>query len=460
MLSIKDLLEGYRTKKLSPVEVTKEYLKRAKQSKALNAFINITEGTALNQARVAEMRWSMGQAGKLEGIPLSYKDNIQVKGLPATSGSLIDQDFVPKDDAPVVQVLQNEGAVMIGKTNMHEFAFGITNNNPFYGPARNPWNTELISGGSSGGSAVSVAVNTSAASIGTDTGGSVRIPASCCGLIGLKPTHGLLNNANVTPISWTLDHNGPLTKNTDDLALMMEALTNSKYSNGNSSLKGWRIGVPVNFFTEQIEDEVLDVYKQTLDRLEEMGALLFDIEVPHTEETGSLTFTMAFAEAGYVHRDRVTRGLDKYGDDVRQVMEAAPSVTAIDYIHALQRKEQISEACNRLFDKVDLIVTPTLPALPKPIGEEIVSFNGQTEPIFNCLIRYTSYFNLTGHPALSIPAGLSKENIPVGVQLIGAKFNEQRIISASAAFEKHYLEEFYKTREKICGKQALSLHHS
>ncbi len=448
MLSIKDLLEGYRTKKFSPLEVTKEYLQRAEQAESLNAFIEITGQTAMHQAEIAETRWSIGQAGKLEGIPLSYKDNIYVKGIPATSGSIIDRQFVPTENAPVIQGLQNEGAVMIGKTNMHEFAFGITNNNPFYGPARNPWNPDYISGGSSGGSAVSVAANLSAASIGTDTGGSIRIPASCCGLIGLKPTHGLINNVGTTLISWSLDHIGPIAKNTADLALVMKAMTDISYSYDNASLKGWKIGVPVNYFTERMEPKISEVYKDTLNKLEKLGASLIEVEIPHVEEASSITFTLAVAEAGYVHKEKIARELEKYGDDVKAVMESSSSIRAIDYISALRRKEQITADFNRLFNEIDLIVTPTLPALPKPIGEEVVQINGEPEQLFNCLIRYTSYFNLTGHPAISIPAGLTDEKLPVGVQFVGEKLNEQRLISAAAAFEKHYLEDFFDMREE------------
>lgn len=456
MMSIKEMLEGYKAKKFSPVEVTREYINRTKRAKALNAFIELTEETALNQAKIAESRWSIGQAGKLEGIPLSYKDNIYVKGIPATSGSIIDRDFVPTENAPVIQKLQNEGAVMIGKTNMHEFAFGITNNNPFYGPARNPWNPDYISGGSSGGSAVSVAANLSAASIGTDTGGSIRIPASCCGLIGLKPTHGLINNSGTTLISWSMDHTGPIAKNTADMALVMEAMTNTSYTYENTTLKGWRIGIPSTYFTDRMEPEILEVYKDTLKKLEKLGALLFEVELPHAEEAGSLTFTVAMAEAGYVHRERIAENIDKYGNDVKAVMESSSAISAIEYINALTRKEQITAEFNRLFNEVDLIVTPTLPALPKPVGEEIIQLTDEPEPIFNCFIRYTSYFNLTGHPAISIPAGLSDDKLPVGVQFVGAKLNEQRLISAAAAFEKHFLGDFYKTREEVLKEQTFS----
>ncbi|MCM3569936.1 amidase [Neobacillus mesonae] len=451
MFLIKELLEGYAGKKFSPVEITRQYLDRANEYSHLNAFITITEEIALQQAKIAEKRWMLGEAGRLEGIPVSYKDNIHTKGVPTTSGSIIDREFVPNKNAKLVENLNREGAVMIGKANMHEFAFGITNNNPFYGPSRNPWNLELISGGSSGGGAVSVAADLVSASIGTDTGGSVRIPASCCGLFGLKPTHGLLDSNGVTLISWNLDHLGPITRNVSDLAIMVEALTGKNVTTNllNSqitNLRGLKVGVPINYFTDHIEDEVLHLFKRTLQQFEELGAVLIDVEVPYAEEALPLTFTLAAAEAGFVHKERMALHIDRYGQDVRHVLESSSSISAVDYIEALQRKQEITKACDELLEKIDVLITPALPALPKPIGQEEVIINGQSEPIFNCMIRYTSYFNLTGHPALSLPAGLTNSKLPVGVQIVAGKRKEKQLIEAAKVYEEHYLDEFYQQR--------------
>lgn len=409
MYSVTALLEGYRTKQFSPVEIAKGYIEKAKQHSDLNAFISITEDFALQQAKISELKWQLGETGPLEGVPLSYKDNLHTKGVASTSGSKIDQNFVPEKNAGVIEAMHGAGAVMIGKNNMHEFAFGITNNNPFYGPAKNPWNTELTPGGSSGGSAVAVLAGLSAASLGTDTGGSVRIPAASCGLVGLKPTHGLISGQGVTPISWSLDHPGPITKDVSDLIYMMEGLTGDEYSVIDpeaEDLRGVKIGVPVNFFTEKIEDDVLAGYKKALRQLEQLGAHLVDVKVPYADEAMRLTFTLAIAEGGYTHKDRMVH-MEDYGPDVAHVMEASKSILASDYIHALNRKAETQAACDSLLEQVDAIVTPTIPAQPKPIGKEFVSFAGEEEPIFDCMIRYASYFNLTGHPAISLPVGLA-----------------------------------------------------
>lgn len=454
MFTIQELLDGYRKKKFSPVEITKSYIEKAKVTEEMNAFITITEERALHQAHIAEERWTCGEAGKLEGIPVSYKDNIFVKGFPATSGSQIDREFIPEQDAKSVKVLRQEGAVMIGKTNMHEFAFGITNDNPFYGPSRNPWNLKLISGGSSGGSAVSVALDSSMISIGTDTGGSIRIPASCCGLVGLKPTYQLIDHSGVSLISWNLDHSGPIARTVEDVSIVLEALTGDHYSfnEHEANIRGLKIGIPLHVFNDRMETEILQCYKDVLKKLEAIGAILVDVEIPHTEEMEDLAFTIATAEAGHVHKERAKKHLDKYGDDVRLVMEAAKNITALEYISALKRKEEIASALNNVFTEVDLIVTPTLPVLPKEIGKEMVNIQGDIEPLFNCMIRYTSYFNVTGHPALSIPAGLSKEKLPIGIQLIGRHFREKQLLKAAKAFEQQYLSAFYKERNQKMAK--------
>lgn len=458
MFTINELLEGYASKKFSPVEITHQYLERAKQNAHLNTFITMTDETAIQQAEIAEKRWQLGEAGRLEGVPLSYKDNYFTKNILTTSGSKVDQEFIPNEHAKLVKTLNGEGSIMIGKTNMHEFAFGITNNNPFYGPAKNPWDTNLISGGSSGGSAVSVAANLSVASMGTDTGGSIRIPASACGLFGLKPTHSSLDSTGITQLSWSLDHPGPITRNVSDLIVMMEALTDKNLSVSDKEsmdLKGLKVGVPSNFFTEQIEEEVLDVYKQTLKQFEALGALLIEVEVPAAEEALALTFTLAVAEAGFVHKERIATHIDAYGSDVRQILESSSSISAIAYMSALQQKQKITMAYDQLMEEIDILITPTLPALPKPIGQEEVTINGQTEPIFNCMIRYTSYFNLTGHPALSLPVGLTQGKVPVGVQIAGGKRKEAKLLQIAKVYEANYLDQFYAERSKICGKSTV-----
>lgn len=448
MYSIKQLLEGYENKTFSPVEITKDYIERAKRNEDLNAYISLTEDVALQQAKIAEMKWQLGDAGTLEGIPLSYKDNYHSKGIRSTSGSKIDQDFIPDKDADIIHKMNQEGAVMIGKNNLHEFAFGITNNNPFYGPAKNPWNKELTPGGSSGGSAVAVATDLSVASLGTDTGGSIRIPAASCGLVGLKPTEGLLSRGGITPISDSLDHVGPITRDINDLTTMMEALTGNDYTmQERQDLRGVKIGVPKAFFNEKIEADVLASYEATIEQLEQLGAHLVEVDVPFAEESVPHIFTLAIAEGGFTHRYRLVDHLEDYGPDVKHVMEASQSILSADYLVALERKREIANACDALLEQVDFIITPTTPAQPKPIGQESVNWDGEEEPIFDCMIRYASYFNLTGHPAISLPVGL-QNGVPVGVQLVAAKGEERDLLAVSKVYEDHYLREFYADRNK------------
>jgi len=449
MFTIKELLNGYKKKEFSPVEITKQYVERANKHKDLNAFVTITEDVALEQAKIAEQKWQMNDAGRLEGIPLSYKDNIYTKNVRTTSASKVDENFVPNEHADIIKRLNNDGAVMVGKNNMHEFAFGITSNNPFYGAVKNPWNTELIPGGSSGGSAVSVATYSSVGSIGTDTGGSIRIPAAMCGLVGLKPTQDLLPKKGFTNISWSLDHSGPISRNIDDLSILMNVLTDGNvqlYDNIADDLRGVKIGVPNNFFTEQIEEPLRKSFNETLEQLEKLGAHLIEVEVPNASDAIPLTFTLAISEGGYTHRDRKQTSLDHYGEDVHHVMTSSDGIPALDYIHALQQQIVIGQKVDELFDHIDVLATPTLPALPKPIGQEEVHFGDITEPIFDCMIRYTSFFNLTGHPAISIPTEVVNE-LPVGIQLASAKWQDSKLMSISKTIENNLLTDFYKVRD-------------
>lgn len=448
MYTVKELLNGYKNKQFSPVEITKEYLERAKSEK-LNAYIAVTEDIALAQAEIAEDRWLNGSARILEGIPISYKDNIYTKDIPTTSGSKIDQDFIPNYNASVVDSLNQSGTIMTGKVNMHEFAFGITNNNPFYGAAKNPWNPEKIPGGSSGGSAVSVATDLCVASIGTDTGGSVRIPAASCGLVGLKPTRNLIKGSGITPLSWTLDHIGPITKNIDDLLLIMNGIVNNEvYAINHLDIKNLNIGIPTNFFNERIEEEVLQFYTNAIEQFERLGAKIIKIEVPGAEEAMDLTFTLAISEAGYTHKEQIQSNINVYGDDVKQILGLSTSISAPQYISALKRQNKLAKKLDDTFNQIDILLTPTLPALPKDIGQEEIVIENEAEPIFDCMNRYTNYFNITGNPAITIPTGISNCGLPVGIQLVGAKQNDSLIMQVAKVYEENYLEDFYQQRKK------------
>ncbi|MHA6259684.1 amidase [Sporosarcina sp. CAU 1771] len=448
-LSIKEIKSKFSNKELSPVELTKDHLQRIENAQELNAFISVTAELAIQQATIAEKKYlSNDITGILEGIPISYKDNLYTKGILTTSGSKIDEGFIPTVDAGIIRRLRKEGAVCLGKVNMHEYAFGITSNNPFHGDVKNPWNTMYTPGGSSGGSGVAVAASLGLASVGTDTAGSIRIPAASTGIVGLKPTHGLIDDSNVKHISWTLDHIGPLTKNMEDLGMMMDAMTGRNYSGVlREDIRGLRIGVPSNYFNELINNETTKLYEQALQNFEQMGAILVQVEVPFSSEDLALSFSIGIAEAGFVHEQSILSNLDSFGSDVKASLEVSHSITALDYIKALKRKNELFNQFETLFETIDVLATPTMPDTAQQIGKEQMTINGITDSTFNSMIRIPAVFNLTGQPALSIPCGIASNGLPVGLQLASAAMNEEVLLRAGFAYEQGFLGSFYKERE-------------
>ncbi|RXT06947.1 amidase [Ammoniphilus sp. CFH 90114] len=452
-LRIKEIHQGFKSRAFSPVELTKEYITQAKHlNKINNALLIILEERAIKEAEWLEMRLKSGEDLRLlDGIPITFKDLIDTKGIRTTYGAEIDRFHIPERDAVVVEKLKSVGAIHLGKTNLHEYAFGITSNNPHFGPVRNPWNPNYTPGGSSGGSGAAVAANMSVASIGTDTGGSIRIPSASCGLVGLKPTYGLVDSTGVLNISWTLDHVGPITANVEDCAVMMEAMTGLNYQNYlNKDCKGMRIGVPSTFFTEQIEPEVKQHYHKALKQLEDLGAILVEVDMSMASNALPHTFTIAGCEAVYIHKSRMEADIEKYGADVRAVLEGSRQIPSLDYISSLKTRSELSKQVDAIFENIDVLATPTLPAMTKQIGVEEVTFPDITEPIFHCMIRYTSLFNITGHPALNLPVGYSSERLPIGIQLVTGKNLEKNLFKLGSAYERDFLQTFYEERDEIC----------
>lgn len=450
-LTIQEMKDLYQKKELSPVDVTQSYLERIEKNSSLNAFITVTSEQAMRQAEIAEKKYMASeQTGVLEGIPLSYKDNLYTKGVRTTSGSKIDENFVPDVDAGIVTKLHREGAIGLGKVNMHEYAFGITSDNPFYGAVKNPWNPDYTPGGSSGGSGAAIAASLGIASVGTDTAGSIRIPAASTGIVGLKPTHGLVDATNVKHISWTLDHIGPLTKNMSDLGIMMDAMTGTNYSDAlTEDIRGLRIGVPKNYFNELIEGETANLYKKALQKLESLDAILIEIDIPFSPADLALSFSIGIAEAGLVHEQSIMEALHSFGPDVKASLEFSHSITALDYMKALKRKQELFHDFEKVFEKVDVIATPTMPDTTKKIGEEEVTIDGIKDSTFNTMIRIPAVFNLTGQPALSIPCGIASNGLPVGLQLAASAYDEKTLLRAGFAYEQAFLQSFYEQREKV-----------
>jgi aspartyl-tRNA(Asn)/glutamyl-tRNA(Gln) amidotransferase subunit A len=413
----------------------------------LNAFLTIVADDARRKARVAERAIRRGTAsGPLHGIPISLKDNFWTRGVHTTAGSKILANFVPDEDSDVASRLARSGAILLGKTNMHEFAYGITNENPHYGPVRNPWAQERISGGSSGGSAVAVATGMGFASMGTDTGGSIRIPASLCGIVGLKPTYGLVSVAGVVPLAETLDHAGPLARSVTDACIMLQAVAGKypktapapDYRKLRKSIpRRFRLGWPKQYFFDRVDAEVRQAIDAAAKTLESLGARIEEVSLPHLAELVEPSTNIAMAEATRYHESQgyFPGRAAEYGEDVRKRLEMGREVRAVDYLNALAVKREIEKEFRAAFTRVDAIVAPALPIAAPRLRENEVMIEGEKETVRSALVRLNRPANLAGDPAISIPCGFTRAGLPIGLQLIGPHWSEARLLAIALAYE-------------------------
>ena len=419
----------------------------------LNAYITVTAELALAHAKKAESelfaprgRKGNRDRGPLHGIPISLKDNIYTKGIRTTAGSKILKDFIPQRDAKVVIQLKEAGAVILGKTNMHEFAYGVTSNNPHYGPVRNPWDLERISGGSSGGSAAAVAAGLCYGSIGTDTGGSIRIPSALCGVVGLKPTFGRVSVRDVIPLSPHLDCVGPLARTMAGAAIMLDPIfvrgkgEPSLQSATKSSRKGrFRLGLPKTYFSDVISPEVEFMFERALRLLQKSGSNLKEVSIPLLSETEDAGNQIAWAEATHYHQQAgcfPARAAD-YGEDVRARLEIGAKVSATAYLRAMEVRNSFIEHFHAAMAgaNVDALAVPTTPIAAPMIGEETTLVSGDKHPTRALLLRLNRPANLAGLPAVSVPCGFTPEGLPVGFQLIGAVTDEHLLLQIAKLFE-------------------------
>jgi aspartyl-tRNA(Asn)/glutamyl-tRNA(Gln) amidotransferase subunit A len=438
--SISEIAKLFRKRKLSPVELTRFMLDRiAKLNTSLNAYLTVSGEIALQQAKRAETELcksntkSRHDRGPLHGIPISLKDNIYTKDIRTTGGSKILRDFVPLHDAPVVAALKKVGTVILGKTNMHEFAYGVTTDNPYFGPTHNPWDLQRIPGGSSGGSAAALAAGLCYGSIGTDTGGSIRIPASLCGVVGLKPGLGRVSAEDVIPLSPTLDFVGPMARTVQDASLLLDAvLMNRESSTGSPAnrkvaarARRTRLGIPKEFFLDVVEPEVQAAFQRALRLLEKHGARLDEISLPQLPETEKAGNIIAWAEATFYHQQAgwFPSHSGEYGEDILKRLEMGSQVSAVDYLRALEFREKFKETFEEglVANKVDALVVPTTPITAPLIGEDSTIVNSATYPTRALLLRLCRPANLIGVPAISVPCGLSPCGLPIGLQFIAWK---------------------------------------
>jgi aspartyl-tRNA(Asn)/glutamyl-tRNA(Gln) amidotransferase subunit A len=455
-LSIAKIAKLFRNRKLSPVELTRSLLARIeKHNPQLNAFLTVTPELALKQASTAETELAQGRGrsprrdrGPLHGIPISLKDNIYTAGVRTTAGSQILRNFVPDRDASVVTILKQAGAVFLGKTNMHEFAYGVTSNNPHFGPVHNPWDFARISGGSSGGSAAALAAGLCYGSIGTDTGGSVRVPSSLCGTVGLKLTLGRISTENVVPLSPTLDVLGPMARNVADVSLLFHAILSPSSSNSafhspkfsSARARKPRLGIPKEFFLDLVSPEVTSGFNSSVRQLRKHGAHVQTISLPGLEETETAGNQIAWPEALLFHQQSgwYPGRAAEYGEDVRSRLEMGTEITAVTYLQALQSRDKFIAKFHSVLEEHDLdaLVVPTTPITAPLIGEESTTINGKPHATRALLLRLNRPANLAGVPAISVPCGLAKNNLPIGLQFIGALNSESLLLAIAQNFER------------------------
>jgi len=435
--------------------LTRSLLDRIQQlNPKLNAYITVCEEQALEASARAEAelcarnKKNRRDRGPLHGIPISLKDNIYTKDVRTTGGSRILKDFVPLHDAPVVASLKKAGVVILGKTNMHEFAYGVTTDNPHFGPTRNPWDTDRIPGGSSGGSAAALAAGLCYGSIGTDTGGSIRIPASLCGVVGLKPGLGRVNAEDVIPLSPTLDFVGPLARTVEDAAALLRPIfvkgkEERKLPSGRiPSSRGRRpcLGIPKDFFLEELDLEVQANFERALLALGERGARLKEVSLPKIQETEDAGNQIAWAEATVYHQQAgwFPEHSQEYGEDVRQRLEMGLKVSAVGYLKARAFREQFKETILQLFAENDLdaLVVPTTPIPAPRIGEDSLTIRGHAYPTRALLLKLNRPANLAGVPAISVPCGVTANGLPIGLQFIAEWTDEPLLLEIAHSFER------------------------
>lgn len=429
LLSVRDRLERGE---LSSEELVRAHIDRAENLEALNAFITLVPERAIDAARRSDEERARGEVrGPLHGVPITVKDLVHSKGIRTTSGSKIFAELVPDVDAPCLASLLDAGAVLLGKTNLHELAYGVTNVNPHYGVARNPWATERVSGGSSGGSAVSLAAGVGFGSIGTDTGGSIRIPSSLCGTVGLKPTYGKVSREGVTPLSWSLDHVGPMARTVDDVALLYEVLTGNAASA--DAPEPLELGIHERYFFDNLAPDVETSVRAAIAELERLGMKLVEVDIPEIELQTTCRNAITFAEASSFHEDNVFARPEDFGADTLELLRLGLLIPASDYLAATRARRLIVRAFRKAFQKIDMLVTPATVAAAPRIGDTTLD-NG--EELRSGLLRLASPFNTTGFPAISLPCGFTEDGRPIGLQLAAAPNDEIRLLELARAYEQ------------------------
>ena len=451
-LSLADAASKVRTREVSPVDLVQAALARIRATDdILRSYITVFEEQALQVAKAAEIMAAAGHnLGPLHGIPIALKDNIALRGTRTTAGSKVLGDWVPDADATIVTRLRRAGAIFIGKTNMHEFAWGGTSANPHYGAVRNPWNTERFPAGSSGGSGVAVAARSCFGAVGTDTGGSIRLPSAINGVAGIRPTYGRVSNHGIIPLAWSMDTAGPMTRTVEDCALMFGAMAGydpqdpttadrpcADYSAGlRDGVRGLHIGVVPGYFFHHLQPPVHDAVQAALAAFEKLGAQIVEVEIDNIHGNISAQLTIESAEPSTYHQRWLRERPQDYGDDVRALLEVGELLLATHYLQAQRYRTLLRNEFINAFRKVDVFVCPTLPFTATKLGATtVVIENGVEEDMLSAIMQFTGVASLTGLPALNVPCGFDAHGMPIGMQLIGRPFDEATLFRMGHAFQ-------------------------
>jgi aspartyl-tRNA(Asn)/glutamyl-tRNA(Gln) amidotransferase subunit A len=439
-------------KEISPVEVAEAHLKRMELLEpTVNSFITVLSDQALAAAREAEKEILAGRyRGPLHGIPLGLKDLYYTEGIRTTSGSKLFDDFVPAFDSTVVARLKAAGTILLGKLNMHPLAYGPTGENGEYGDMHNPWNPALIAGGSSGGSGSAAVSGECTLTMGSDTGGSIRIPSALCGLVGFKPTYGRLSRHGLTPLAWSQDHAGPIVRTVEDCALVMNATAGYDPKDPTSldvavpdytrcltgEMKGLRVGVPKEYLEVPLDSQVKTTVWKAIDKLGQLGAVISDVSWPVYRYCTAISSAIQMAEATAYHSQLIRTHGSRIYPPVRLRLEAGFFLSASDYVQAQRARSLFYRESLDLFEKVDLLAGPTIPVTAFRIGTTRVNVGDKTAGVIGLLTQYTRPFNLNGFPAITVPCGFSDEGLPIGLQLAGRPLEEETVLKAAFAYEQ------------------------
>lgn len=461
MMSMEQVSKLVENKQISPVELVDVCIRRTKKLQSeLNAYVYFMEQEARDSAKIAESDIFKGNyRGKMHGIPIALKDLYYTKGIPTTAGSNVLRDFRPDYNGTVVKRLAEAGSILMGKTNTHEFAFGPTTEESCFGPTRNPWNPKKIPGGSSGGSGVAAATGMVYVAMGTDTGGSIRIPAHMCGTVGYKPSYGLASLYGIIPMSTSSDHAGPLCRSVADAAITMDAITGTdpldpcpeaiigkpshfyEQIKNVKDLKGKKIGVPTNFFLDKTDYEVERVFNEGVECFKQLGAEISYIHIPLLELVDDTGDCIVFSGTAFTHKDMFPKHRDEYTEGVAKRLETANKYTAVQYIQAMQDRERLRQSWEGIMKEVDAVIVPTCPIEAHDIGLPepwLIQARGQTEYGKQMGSRHTRLASLTGSPAISLPIGLTKNRLPVGLMVMGRRNDDAGVLSIGRAYERNY----------------------